>query len=309
MPEVTNAKLIGLDWGTTSFRAFLINEDGLILDKKTSKNGILSVVDKDFEGTLLNEINLWLEQNESLPIIASGMITSRNGWLETPYLNLPSNIDGFAGALTHFKISNGLFIHFITGASYEDSKGIPDIMRGEETQIIGSLDNNNDDIFLLPGTHSKWAKTEDENILSFASFMTGEVYAALKDHTILGALMENEDQSNEYAFSNGVEDRLKENVSIMHQIFTARTLPLFDRMKNSEIADYLSGLLIGEEIKSALNQYDVSNDNIVNIIGRGDLAARYAKALDIFDIKYKIIGDDVTAMGHYKIAMKAGLVK
>lgn len=309
MSVFTNAKMIGLDWGTTSFRAFLIDQDGHVLDQKTNKNGILAVPNNDFEGVLISAIKVWLDKHPALPIVASGMITSRNGWLETPYLSLPANINDFANALTPLTLSNDLVIHFITGASYKNENDVPDIMRGEETQIIGEIEASDNEIFLLPGTHSKWAITQDEKIIGFTSFMTGEVYAALKDHTILGALMKECSSLNDDAFLKGVLMQQKQDISILHQIFTTRTLALFDKLENEDIADYLSGLLIGEEIKSALNQYDANKETIIKIIGRGDLAARYARALDAFGLNHKIINDEVTAMGHYKIAKKAGLLK
>lgn len=309
MSVFINAKMIGLDWGTTSFRAFLIDQDGHVLDQKTNENGILAVPNNDFEGVLISAIKAWLDQHPALPIVASGMITSRNGWLETPYLSLPANINDFANALTPLTLSNDIVIHFITGASYENENDVPDIMRGEETQIIGEIEASDNEIFLLPGTHSKWAITQDEKIISFTSFMTGEVYAALKEHTILGALMKECSSLNDDAFLKGVLMQQKQDISILHQIFTARTLALFDKLENEDIADYLSGLLIGEEIKSALNQYDANKETIIKIIGRGDLAARYASALGAFGLNYKIINDEVTAMGHYKIAKKAGLLK
>ena len=308
MSVFTNAKMIGLDWGTTSFRAFLIDQDGHVLDQKTNENGILAVPNNAFEGVLISAIKVWLDQHPALPIVASGMITSRNGWLETPYLSLPANINDFANALTPLTLSNDIVIHFITGASYENKNGVPDIMRGEETQIIGEVEASDNEIFLLPGTHSKWAITQDEKIIGFTSFMTGEVYAALKEHTILGALMKECSSLNDDAFLKGVLMQQKQDISILHQIFTARTLALFDKLENEDIADYLSGLLIGEEIKSALNQYDANKETIIKIIGRGDLAARYARALDAFGLNHKIINDEVTVMGHYKIAKKAGLL-
>jgi len=309
MSVFTNAKMIGLDWGTTSFRAFLIDQDGHVLDQKTNENGILAVPNNDFEGVLISAIKAWLDQHPALPIVASGMITSRNGWLETPYLSIPANINDFANALTPLTLSHDIVIHFITGASYKNENDVPDIMRGEETQIIGEIEASDNEIFLLPGTHSKWAITQDEKIISFTSFMTGEVYAALKEHTILGALIKECSSLNDDAFLKGVLMQQKQDISILHQIFTARTLALFDKLENEDIADYLSGLLIGEEIKSALNQYDANKETIIKIIGRGDLAARYASALGAFGLNHKIINDGVTAMGHYKIAKKAGLLK
>ena len=313
MQNKKEAKLIGIDWGTSSFRAYLINAEGLILDTVTSHDGILWVKNHAFEETLNKNIGHWLNDYQAIPIIASGMITSKNGWLETPYLSLPSSIDGFADGLTTFNLSSGHSVCFITGASLVGTNEIPDIMRGEETQIIGALSeiNNSDQkqIMLLPGTHSKWVVTENDIINKFMTFMTGEIFALLKDHSILGTLIEAPQDEISTGFLKGLKYRIKSDSSLLQQLFSARTLVLFDQLSTSEIADYLSGLLIGEEIKSSKDQFDLDENTTVYIIGGEELSQRYGTAFRELEIKYISAPNDVVALGHYQIAKKAGILK
>ena len=311
MSDIHNAALIGLDWGTTSLRAHLIGNDGVVLDSLSSAEGIMSSEGKDFKNTFERVLKPWLNENPALPVVASGMITSRNGWVETPYLPLPAGSSEFASALTRFNVDDTQKIYFVPGASYENKFGSPDIMRGEETQIIGCISQkeSKSEIFLLPGTHSKWAKSTSGEIINFMSFMTGEVYALLKQHSILGTLMTPRDEPLSDGFINGVESRFRSDTSLLHQIFSARTLALFEQLPSNEISDFLSGLLIGEEVKSAKQNFDIDGSQTVQIIGRGDLTQRYATALDKCNISNSIANEYAAATGLYKIANKAGIIK
>ena len=127
--------LIGIDWGTSSLRAFLIGAGGEVLDHVSKPLGILHIKDRNFEGSFMDLVGPW-QQATGLPIIASGMITSRNGWVETPYVSVPSGIQQLADALVTHQTSNGTTVTFVTGRT-ADHKGATDVMRGEETQIIG----------------------------------------------------------------------------------------------------------------------------------------------------------------------------
>ena len=177
--------LIGIDWGTSSLRAFLISGEGEILDRLSSPEGIMHVSGGDFEAVFGRLVGHWLS-GKALPILASGMITSRNGWVETQYEHLPLNADDLAKALVTHKTSGGVELRFVTGVATEDESG-PDVMRGEETQIIGaSLLGMSDGLFVMPGTHSKWIRVSHGCIEDYSTYMTGEVFAALKEHTILG---------------------------------------------------------------------------------------------------------------------------
>ena len=142
--------LIGIDWGTSSLRAFLIDAQGEVLDSRSTAQGIMSVQDSEFAAVLDHLIEPW-SNDRGLPIIASGMITSLNGWVETPYLQVPSGADDLAEALVSIETTEGRLVNFVTGMT-TDHNGAPDVMRGEETQVVGaSAAGMNDGVFVLPG--------------------------------------------------------------------------------------------------------------------------------------------------------------
>ncbi len=300
---VSNPVLIGIDWGTSSLRAFLIGADGEVLDQVSKSEGIMHVKDGDFEGTFRNLIEPWVKAH-ALPVIASGMITSRNGWVETPYLSLPSGAQDLADALVTHQTSNGMTVTFVTGMT-TDHGYVPDVMRGEETQIIGATAlGMPDGVFVLPGTHSKWITVQNSLIDDYATFMTGDVFGALRQHTILGALIE-EGPFNQQAFEMGCVAGLAEGSNLLHDLFGVRTLPLFGKIAGTMVADYLSGLLIGAEIKGA---GAASIKGTVTIVGRSDLADRYAIALNAASLTSKRAPDDIVAKGHFLIAQAAGIL-
>lgn len=158
-----------------------------------------------------------------------------------------------------------------------DHDGAPDVMRGEETQIIGaSALGMSDGILVMPGTHSKWIAVRRNVIDDYATFMTGEVFAVLRKHTILGTLME-DGTFQEGAFRKGCAAGLADGSKLLHDLFGVRTLPLFGKIAANMVEDYLSGLLIGAEIKGAKAG---SVTGAITIVGRDDLADRYEIALD-----------------------------
>ena len=295
--------LIGIDWGTSSLRAFLIGAGGEVLDQLSKPEGIMHVKNGDFESSFRDLIGPW-DKADGLPVIASGMITSRNGWVETPYVSVPSGVQELASALVTHKTSDGVTVTFVTGMT-TDHDGVPDVMRGEETQIIGaSALGMLDGTFVMPGTHSKWITVRDNVIDDYATFMTGEVFAAFRKHTILGTLME-EGPFQEGAFRKGCAAGLAEGSKLLHDLFGVRTLPLFGKIEGNMAKDYLSGLLIGAEIKGA-NAVSVSGN--ITIVGRDDLADRYEIALGDAGLAAKRAPGDIVAHGHFLIAQAAGLV-
>ena len=300
----SKAKLIGLDWGTSSLRAYLIGAQGAVLDTCHAPEGIMQMQDGKHEATLVRLLEPWL-QVEKLPVIASGMITSRNGWVETPYLPLPVSANHLAQALTAFSTSSKLDLHFITGLS-TDRNGAPDVMRGEETQIIGAIESGlNDADIVLPGTHSKWVSVRGGRIHSFTTFMSGEIFAALRQHTILGKLM-NDAEFNEQGFIRGVTDGFDAGSQLLHRLFHVRTLPLFELMRAEEVSDYLSGMLIGAEIHGAMDKGLGSGQ--ITIVGSHSLSDRYAIALQTLSKNISVSNDDIVALGHFSIAKSANIV-
>ena len=296
--------LIGIDWGTSSLRAFLIGASGEVIDRTASSQGIMHVPNGDFETVFTELVSPWIEE-KCLPVLASGMITSRNGWIETPYEAAPLDANGLARSLVPYTTRCGVKLRFVTGVTVEHESG-PDVIRGEETQIIGaSALGMSDGIFVMPGTHSKWITVANGSIVDYATYMTGEVFAALKDHTILGALIE-DSPFNALGFEKGVLAGLRDHSNLLHSLFLVRTLPLMGKIEPELVADYLSGLLIGAEIAAAApRQHSMSP---LTIIGRSDLADRYTDAFDLARIDSQRAPDDIVAMGHFLIARSAGLL-
>jgi len=292
-------QLIGLDWGTTSCRAYLIGADGAVLERVTDGPGILKVENGAFGAALDKMIGGW----PRLPVILSGMIGSRQGWVEAPYANCPTATENIVAALAKIEHA-GRPIALVPGLSCENG-GMPDVMRGEETQILGGLElaKQEGGVFLLPGTHSKWAGVTQGWITSFRTFMTGEVFGALTDHTILGRLMREGVDAD--AFARGVREgaSLGSAGALLNRVFATRTYGLMNQLPDTALSDYLSGLLVGAEIAEATKQIE----NPVTIIASPALAQRYTEALRLLGHESRLAPDDCVAAGHWRIARAAGL--
>jgi 2-dehydro-3-deoxygalactonokinase len=302
--------LIGVDWGTTSFRAYRIAADGAILDARSATAGILKVAGRDFEAVFEREVGPWLDERPDLPVIASGMITSRQGWREVPYCACPAGGAELAAALLRHETAAGRTIHFVPGLSLSGADGVPDVMRGEETQILGQLGDaagGGRQAIVLPGTHSKWALVEEGRIVWFATFMTGELFGVLKEHSILGRLMA-AGPEDEAAFARGLAYARTGSGGLLKRLFSARTLGLFDQLSAEGVAPYLSGLLIGTEIGEAASCLPAGEVGEVTVIGGSELAERYRQAIEASGRRARAGAAEASALGQLAIARAAGLL-
>ena len=295
-----SAALIGLDWGTTSCRAYLVGADGAVLERVADGPGILKVENEAFGAALDAMVEGW---STRLPVVLSGMIGSRQGWEEAPYARCPAGADDVVTALAKIEHA-GRMIALVPGLSTEND-GMPDVMRGEETQIFGALAlaQRGEGLFLLPGTHSKWAEVSGGRIVSFRTFMTGEVFGVLKDHTILGRLMNAGSDAD--GFARGVREgaALGSAGALLNRLFATRTYGLMGRLADTALADYLSGLLLGAEIAEATRQ----TKSAVTVIASRALARRYTDALALLGHQSTLAPDDCVAAGHWHLARAAGL--
>ena len=293
---------IALDWGTTSFRAYRVTGEGTVLETIAAPEGILHVEGGNFEAALEKHIGAW---DVGLPVIAAGMITSRQGWIELPYLPCPASAADLARALHHHTTASGRRIAFATGLSYRAPNGMPEVMRSEEVQVFGSLGSGFTH-FIAPGTHSKWIATGAEQILSYATYVTGEVFAALKDHTILGRLMKPGPDDDE-AFALGVRAALDDPAGFLHRIFSARSLALFGELAPEAIASCLSGQVIGTEVAHAIR--DNPRDVEYAVLASPQIGGRYVKALDIAGLKARYGDPEAIVKGLAIIARHAGIIR
>ncbi|HEY2864352.1 MAG TPA: 2-dehydro-3-deoxygalactonokinase [Casimicrobiaceae bacterium] len=296
--------LLAIDWGTTSTRAYAMDREGRIRSVRSAPLGVQRVVNGEFAQALRT---LCGDATEGVPAIACGMIGSRQGWIEAPYCDCPADFDAVAAALTRAPDTE---LAIVPGLLCRDDDGIADVMRGEETQILGALSDSvaARQAVVLPGTHSKWAITGPAGIEAFATFMTGEMYALLAEHSILGRLRAA--GSDDAAFSRGVGHSLRERAALTHDLFSARTLALTDALAPSGVGDYLSGLLLGAEIKAARQwlQSMRLEGKPLTLIGAPALVERYRMALAMAGLHADIAAEDAAARGLWRIARHAGLI-
>jgi 2-dehydro-3-deoxygalactonokinase len=306
---VSETALIGLDWGTSSLRAFRIAADGSVLERREGAHGILAVHDGDFEGLLWDFAGDWLDAAAAVPLLASGMITSRQGWVETPYLPCPAGAAALARTLVRHRLKTGRLLHFVPGLMVQSPGDAPDLMRGEETQIVGAAEvADGGGLFVLPGTHSKWAFTAGGQVLRFATFLTGELYALLRQHSILGRTMTGEG-FHATAFDAGVRAGFADlgaTAGLLHRLFGVRSRALMGELPADAAPSFLSGLLIGWELREAFALFGPPPD--LGLIGNRQLVARYQRALTLLGVATQIYPEEIVARGHMRIARAAGLV-
>ena len=282
--------MIAIDWGTSSFRAFRLAADGRILERRAAARGILAVEGGRFAEELRRHAGDWIAGGETR-ILMSGMIGSRQGWQEAPYVPCPAGPADIAAALVRVPF-DGASILLVPGLTHTDAAGTPEVMRGEETQIAGVLGElGRDGIACLPGSHSKWARIENGRIAGFATYLSGEAFAALRGHTILGRMMQDAPH-DPAAFARGVA-RSGDAGHVLHHLFGVRTLGLFGRLGERESASYLSGLLIGHEVRAALP----AGGGAVHLIGSAALCALYAAALAACGAHAVLHDEDAAARG------------
>ena len=301
MTNIAEAQLIALDWGTTSARAYLMGADGHIVAERSAALGIMQVaskaqaenqsLDEAFKATLTELCGDWLDNFENVPVIACGMVGSQQGWTEAAYRPVPANLADPEFELASVEIAPGRTMQIIPGVL--DLKELPDVMRGEETQILGAIDfaalnadDSEEQLFLLPGTHSKWVKVSGRTINEFCTSMTGETFALLSTRSILSKLIEPAPSANWSAFDRGVKvSQSGEGAAdLMLTAFSARTLVLTERLEKNEVSNYLSGLMIGAEIRSVLGKQATNDALSLTICGNKELSSRYTRALNIFGI-------------------------
>ncbi|MEA5124439.1 2-dehydro-3-deoxygalactonokinase [Xanthomonas floridensis] len=291
--------MIAVDWGTSSLRAYLLDASGTVLEQRRGSDGILACQGR-FADVLSALINGW-----EGPVLLSGMIGSRNGWVEQAYLPCPTDTVALAAAMRRYAdLLPGRTLWFVPGVSTGERTGVPDVMRGEETQLVGLLASlgHGDHVACLPGTHSKWATLANGQLTDFATVMTGELYAVLCQHSILGKLIPDAHaELDAPAFLLGIE-RSAEPGGLSHHLFGTRTLGLFDRLSAQALPSYLSGLLIGHELREHRGTHAT-----VHLVGSPALAQRYALALQHVGVDSRLHPEDLAAAGLFALARQRGL--
>ncbi|EAA7088413.1 2-dehydro-3-deoxygalactonokinase [Salmonella enterica] len=282
---------IAIDWGTTNFRAFLMHGKTQIALISNS-NGLLSIGKMGFSGTLQASLAPWLQQYGKLPIIMAGMVGSRQGWEEVPYVAMPCGISELVTGIRELTTPWGSPAWIVPGVNGMSAWQQPDVMRGEEVQLLGlnALHPASEHRVLLPGTHCKHVHMRDGEITAFSTFMTGELFSLLSMHSILGRDLPAQ-RENKEVFLQGVK-AAQHNAPFSHALFSVRTLRLAEKIPEIYIHSYLSGLLIGHELTT------LSEFNRVWIVGSSALITRYQLAAEQLSLSlYPANGDDCFVSG------------
>jgi 2-dehydro-3-deoxygalactonokinase len=308
---MTAPALIAVDWGTSNRRAWRIDGAGVVLDARHDGEGLMAVKEKRFADSLHSLIGDWLAQAKGTPVLMAGMVGSKRGWVEAPYLFAPLALTALGQRLHPVAELAGSTIRVVPGVCFTPPDSAPDVMRGEETQIYGALalTGRNSALLLLPGTHAKWAKVEDGVLREFRTYMTGELFDLLRKRSILGQLMEG-DAFTAAAFLQGVRvSRRAATGGLLHDLFSVRTLVLTEQLAASASASYLSGLLIGAELADACRCFPDAGSATIPTIGSAELAATYRVAAGEFGLTLTIMDNDTLfPAAMHRIARVANLL-
>jgi 2-dehydro-3-deoxygalactonokinase len=292
---------IAVDWGTTSFRAYRVDGAGNVVEQRADSEGILAVMDGGFEQVLERHLAGW---DVALPVVCAGMITSRQGWVELPYVNCPAGPAELAKAINVKSLASGRTVHFLTGLHLKSASLGHDVMRSEETQVFGSMDAGATH-FVTPGTHSKWIDVEAGRITNFATYITGETYAILHKHSILGRLMVN-DVEDKASFLKGVDIAFADPAGLLHSLFSVRSLGLYNAIAPEHLSSYLSGLVIGTEVAHAISSRDSKASYLV--LASPGIGSKYILAMKAAGLNVSM-GDPLAIVkGEAMVAHAAGVI-
>ncbi|GHC18476.1 2-dehydro-3-deoxygalactonokinase [Aidingimonas halophila] len=273
-------QFIAIDWGTSNFRAFLVDAGtGECLDTRRSEAGLKALSTDEFPHYCHAQIVDWRNAGggeEAVPVYLAGMVGSRNGWCEAPQLELPVDLDTLVDELMP---APGLSNAWIVPGVKMVTPDHVDVMRGEEVQAFGALmlAGRDSGACCLPGTHSKWAHLEGGRMQSFTTMMTGELYHAVRFHTLPGQPAISDAAFDAEAFHQGVNASGHED-GILHALFEARSRHLYGGLDAPQVASFLSGVLIGGEVRAALRQAGQWRDLL--LVGSTALNESYRLAMD-----------------------------
>ena len=265
---------LGIDWGTTNRRGYVVDADGKVVREREDDLGILEVAKSGigFERALA-ELQTALGFDDGL-VLMGGMVGSNRGWVEAPYVGCPASLADLAANLTWVEPGR---VAIVPGLSFLDYP-LADVMRGEEVQILGAVavgELPDKCLVCHPGTHNKWIEVDGGRIEAFRTVMTGELFNLLKKHSILSDLLET-DAVPGVAFRAGVDHGLA-NPDLTAELFQVRARVLLGQAAREDAASYVSGLLIGNDLRIGLGR---QRHDHVHVVGRPELTRLFAAALD-----------------------------
>lgn len=273
---------IAVDWGSTHLRAWHVRE-GICVDSRQKEAGITRLAGRH-PREILNEItDGW--QASPTPVVMAGMIGSQQGWKNVPYLPCPLPL----GNLAHHLCPVGNDVWIVPGVSIDNDDGC-NIMRGEETQLAGAWQLAPASLYILPGTHCKWAQVDDGCLTGFKTVMTGELHHLLMTHSLIGKALPPQ-ITDRHAFMVGLEHGLNDTELLPH-LFDIRAAWVLGKLAQHVVSERLSGLLIGAEIAQMQRIYRTDSGQRIVIVGGEQLAMRYHTALSQIDIDAEIVSGE-----------------
>jgi 2-dehydro-3-deoxygalactonokinase len=285
-----NPAFIGGDWGTSRLRLFLCDDAGAVLARAEGPGAAAGNCHETFA-------QLTAQWDAKLPAILCGMVGSTIGWREVPYLACPSKAGTIAGAMLRFE-SDGRTIFIVPGLSCRNPVGTPDVMRGEETQILGALRlqpalARDRQLICLPGTHTKWAEVADGAVMGFQTALSGELFDLLARDSVL-ARDSGPVAADSAAFRQGLDlAREHHTAGLLHLLFSTRARQVTGEMAKVDAASYLSGLVIGADVNAARALFSADS---VTLICSPALVALYGRALAHYGLQSAAIDGDQAAL-------------
>lgn len=269
------AAVIG-DWGTSSLRLWAVDADGSVLAEQRSDEGMAALEPAEFEAVLRRHMAVFGDLPPVTPVLLCGMVGARQGWREASYASLPADVAAICGEAVRVP-APGLDVRILPGLAMRGDPARIDVMRGEETQLLGVLQQIPDlsGLVVMPGTHSKWVQLREGRVTGFETAMTGELYALLCRHSVLRYSVEAVGAADDTAFDRGLMRGLAAPQHLLLSLFQVRAATLLHGVAGEAAAAGLSGLLIGAEIGSA----GPIAGEAVTLVASGVLAERYARGL------------------------------
>ncbi len=295
--------VVGVNWGSTNFRAYLIGEDGAALDEFAAPAGVVGLDRAGMAGLIAQVAARWPGETR---VYASGMIGSNIGWASVPYANAPAGASDLKAAALATSMGE-VSVHILPGVSCRRRDGKPDVLRGEEVELIGLARlTRRDGLVVLPGAHTKWALLEGGRIREFFTSMSGEMFDRLTAAGLLASVVEGEAQDGA-AFLDGIRAARERRLSLGTLLFGARARVMQGDLPKSETASYLRGLLIGAEIGDALELYPKLAEQPVPLVGNAALCALYASGLAASGIASEIVGSRRACLAGFRALHEAPL--
>ena len=277
LASMENPIWIGVDWGTTNLRVWGMSQDSTVLSEVNTDQGMNGLDSEDFEPTLLTNIESWLPEAGHVPVIVCGMAGAKSGWETSPYREVPCLPLSAEDSVRPQTFDRRLSVRILPGVS--QTRPAHDVMRGEETQIAGFLSEcpGFDGVVCLPGTHTKWVHLSAGEIVSFRTFMTGELFGLLQRFSVLRDILDRSDW-DEAEFISSVEAQISRPEALAARMFTARAEALISGLEPAKATGRLSGALIGAELAAA-RTYWLGRDLV--LIGPDRLVGAYSRALAV----------------------------